>query len=215
MSARHYLILDLASAPIEGASGFLDTPKAPANYRDAEKIAAYIAEKEAEQREKMALDIDLARITAIGFQCEGDDTSTVISCRTEAAEVNALQRLIDHLNMENGTPRTIITFGGFRFDLPLLLRRCLYLDIWCPEISMDRFRSPHVDLWNKLSYNGAITAHGLGWYAKRWSWSDCVKPLSGAEEGQVLTTGNWAGLEVSVRHDVECTRRLAGKLGVL
>ena len=37
----------------------------------------------------------------------------------------------------------------------------MYLDVPCPVLSVDRYRSEHIDLWQKLSYNGAITAHGF------------------------------------------------------
>jgi hypothetical protein len=42
-----------------------------------------------------------------------------------------------------------------------------------------------------------------------------VKPLSGAEEAQVHESGRWADLELSVRHDLTATKRLAEWLGVI
>ena len=93
------------------------------------------------------------------------------------------------------------------------MRRCAYLNLDVPAINLDRYRTPHVDLFDKLSYHGAIQAHSLGWYVKRQGWTDLVKPLSGAEEAQVPATGQWYDLRASVQHDVTATMRLANWLG--
>ena len=45
---------------------FVPEPEAPANYKDAAKIAAYIADKKQTAIERMALDVDFAQINAVG-----------------------------------------------------------------------------------------------------------------------------------------------------
>jgi hypothetical protein len=63
-----YIVLDLASSALPDADNYLEgTVKAPSNYKDQAKIAAYIAEAQAERLASAALDLDLARITALGF----------------------------------------------------------------------------------------------------------------------------------------------------
>ncbi len=206
-----YLILDVASCAIDGVKGFIQEPAAPSNYKDPAKIAAYIAEAKSELEQKAGLDIDLARISAIGSLSEDGNAPLVELCKTEDEERQALSRLIPSLHSRN----TLVGFNSAKFDWPLIMRRCLYLGLIQPSINLDRYRSPHLDLWNLLSFNGAVQAHSLTWYVKRLGWSDLVKPLSGAQEAQAPANGQWEELRASVAHDLEATRRLAVWAGVL
>ena len=45
----------------------MQVPSAPSNYKDEDKIAAYIAEKQAESLKTAALDPDYGKIIAIAF----------------------------------------------------------------------------------------------------------------------------------------------------
>ncbi len=200
-----YLIIDLATAPVDGAKDFIEAPSAPANYKDQAKIDAYVAEKMADLNRTVALDIDLARISALGTLAEGDAMPSVLVCETEDDERSALREILPSLN----TRTTLIGFNSLRFDWPLIMRRCLYLGLTPPSINLDRYRTPNVDLWNMLSHNGAISAHSLTWYATRLGWSDLVKPLSGAQEATALKDGKIEELRASVAHDVCATYRLA------
>ncbi len=208
-----FLVLDLASCGIDGVETFVDCDdiSAPENYKDPLKIAAYIANERAKRIERAGLDIDLARITAIGY-AHGEEPPTVMVCKTEADERASLIFVLEELGYGGSVYEdkpNIVTFGGLRFDLPLLLRRCGYLGLPVPHISLDKYRSPHLDVWNALSFNGVIAAHALTWYAKRLGWGDLVKPLSGAEESRAAVEGKWDELAASVRHDILATRRLA------
>ena len=60
------IIIDLETAALDDAASYLDLAeiKAPANYKDEAKIAAYVEAAKAEALNKAALDFDLARITA-------------------------------------------------------------------------------------------------------------------------------------------------------
>ena len=63
-----YIVLDLESHAIPDAATYLTEPvEAPSNYKDPEKIAAYIKDAKQAQLDKAALDIDLARIVCLGF----------------------------------------------------------------------------------------------------------------------------------------------------
>lgn len=199
------LILDLATTAIDNADQFLDDVKL-GNLVDPEKIAA----KKAAAAERAALDIDLARITAVGTDLDG--TQAIVMCRTEAEEVTALTALALVLMIHQ--PR-LLGFNLLRYDAPLLMRRALYLGVEFPEISIDKFRTPHCDLWDRLSFHGAVSAHALTWYTRRFGWTDLVKPLSGAEEAKAAQDGRWAEIEASVRHDLEAVKRLAQRMGLI
>jgi DNA polymerase elongation subunit (family B) len=207
---RH-IVIDLATSALPDAERFLEgTVKAPSNYKDPVKIADFIKEAQAERLASAALDMDLARITALGFLL-GENGIDVRVCRDEADEHLLIQDVAALL-----TPMpTIITFGGHNFDLPLVMRRARYLGVKFPALNLDRFKSPHIDLCELLSDRNPQRRRSLGFYAKRMGWTDLAKILSGAEEAQVPQTGRWDDLEVSIRHDVTATYRLAQWMGVI
>lgn len=205
------LILDLATAALPDAETYLEgTVKAPSNYKQQEAIDAYVAEKKAERLAAAALDIDLARITALGFAI-GPNVIDVRVCRDEADE----RLLIEDVAALLTPMPTIVTFGGFNFDLPLVMRRAKYLGVTFPAINLDRYKSPHLDLCELLSDRNPNRRRSLQFYVKRMGWTDLTKLLSGNEESQVPTTGKWDELEASVRHDVTATYRLAQWCGVI
>lgn len=207
---RH-LVLDLASSALPDAERYLEgTVKAPGNYKDPEKIAEFIREKQAERLAMAATDVDLARITALGFALDDANAIDVRVCRDAADEKLLIEDVAD---LVNGS--TIITFGGHNFDLPLVMRRARYLGVKFPKLNLDRYRSPHIDLCELLSDRDSSRKRSLGFYVKRMGWTDLTKILSGAEEAQVPVTGRWDDLEASIRHDVTATYRLAQWAGAL
>lgn len=206
-----YIILDIATVPIDGAAAYLEPPTPPANYKDPDKIAAYLAEKTAEAASRAALDPDLGRISGIGIWSLSGHAE-VRFCRTEAEECAALTEVADLLNPRDRP--VLIGYNSQAFDWPYLNRRARYLGIAGIDINCDRYKSPHVDLLAKLTNHGQWKAHTLGFYARRLGW-DVAKPLSGAEESRVMETGRWDELRASILHDVEVTWRLATWMGVM
>lgn len=211
-----WIILDVATAPLLNAAEYLDGAiKAPSHYKDPDKITAYIAEKEAERLAMAATDLDLAQITGAAWLTGDDegegDVSHILAGIPDTAEAVIIHDLAVMLSVRP----TIITFGGFHFDLPLLMRRARYLGVDFPTINLDRYKSPHLDLCEILSDRNPQRRRSLQFYAKRLGWTDLVKPLSGAEEARVLETGRWEELAASLRHDVTATYRLACWLGVI
>jgi DNA polymerase elongation subunit (family B) len=206
---RHWLILDVATAPLPDAETYLEgTIRAPKNYKDERAIADYIAEKQAERLQMAAIDIDLARITGVAEMSEA--VNVCVTCRDEKAERRHLAALANDLS-DNPT---IITFGGFNFDLPLIQRRARYLGVNFPKLNLDRFRSPHIDLCEELSDRNPQRRRSLEFYAKRLDMG-ITKTLSGAEESQVPVTGKWDELADSLKHDITATYRLAQWLGYI
>ena len=67
------LFFDIETAVNLDALPFLPEPTALGNYKDAEKIAQYVAEKKTEQITQAPLDADLGRVTAITLQCGLED----------------------------------------------------------------------------------------------------------------------------------------------
>jgi len=205
------LILDIATCPLDGAADWLPAVRAARNLKDPAKIAADIAERTAAQQDGMGLDFDLCRISAIGmWEPDLEIGPSVVAALTEDEEYDILKDARKELK-----DAETITYNGLAFDLPLIERRLLYLGLEPLKWNLDRFRTPHIDLFQKLSGGDKTRYRSLEFYAKRLGWSDLVKPLSGAQEATALKDGKIEELRASVAHDVIATYRLAQWMRVI
>lgn len=211
LGAMRYVI-DIETFPLDNCGDFLDLSdiSAPANYKDEAKIAAYIAEKKAEIISKAALDLDLCRTVAVGYVREDENDPTVNTAKDDAAEAYLLRNLWDELDN-----RITIGYNQVGFDLPILLRRSLYLGVHAPALNLDKYRSPHIDLQQRLSLNGTKPYRSLNWYCKRFGLDVPADTNSGKDIGQLVTAGKWEDVAAHCRADVLKTRALAERMGVL
>ena len=200
-----HIILDVATAALPDANDYLDTPKPDARLTDPAKIAASIAHKRQERLDAAGLDLDLCRLTAIGYHIT---EPVVLLCHDEDEERAALTQLATALRDTHGGLRTAITYNGHSFDLPVLMRRARYLGVLFPTLGIDRYKSLNTDLMLEMSDRDPSKRRALGFYVKRLKMG-LTKTLSGEEEAKVHEHGNWEGLRESVLHDLEATRRLA------
>lgn len=208
-----YLIVDVETVPIADAATYIEPVSAPSNYKDPEKIRAYIAEREAEQVAKCALDPDLCRLAAIGWRyAEADDAEPfVTTCQNEQEEREALARLWSHV-----TPSTVLVgYNILSFDARVLLRRSLYLNVQAPPLVLDRYRHPQIeDLMLRLCWNDPYKAHSLAFYVQRFGLPVVEDDVVGADIGALVKAGEWACVARHCRADVLRTLALAHRLGV-
>lgn len=207
------LIIDLECVGIDTASDFLEPPEAPSNYKNPEAIAKFRAEATAKAVERCALDPDLARIVALGYG-EADGSDHVILCRDEAMEAATLEALAKQIVNSAGVQRTIIGFNSYGYDMPVLMRRAQYLGVSFPVLSVDRYRSSHIDLMQVLSFRGAIKAHSLGFYAARFGFP-MAADVQGSEIPALVKAGDWQAIEAHCRLDLAKTRFIAQKLRLI
>jgi uncharacterized protein YprB with RNaseH-like and TPR domain len=209
---RH-LILDIETFGLAEAKNWLEPLSAPSNYKDEAKIAAYIKEAEADRLEKLALDPDCNRIVALGFVDPAGGDPTVYLMRDEFEERAQLEMFWKVYSQKSDT--RLVTFNGHRFDLPVLMRRSMYLDVKAPILNIDKYRSEHIDLWQKLSFNGAISAHSLKFYSKRFGFTTLDK-VDGSQIGALVTADtveSWNAIHAHVLSDVGLTHAIAMRLG--
>jgi predicted PolB exonuclease-like 3'-5' exonuclease len=201
------LVFDIETAPLAEAAGYLEPVEAPANYKDSAKIDAYIAEKAAQELDRCSLDVDLCRVVAIGWCLEGDAPNvTTLAEATEAQMIAAFWKIAD--------ARHLIGFNCLGFDLPVLLRRSLYLALVRPMIQIDKYRHPAVtDLSDELSFAGKLRLRSLSFYCKRFG-IDVADTLRGADIAAAVRDGRWADVASHCAADIAKTARLAEKLGV-
>ena len=64
---QHTTVFDIETSLREDAANFIESPEAPSNWKDKQKIEAYIQEKTAQQLERGALDAITARVLCVGI----------------------------------------------------------------------------------------------------------------------------------------------------
>jgi len=206
------IILDIETVAIDGAADLAEPVTPPANYKDPVKIAAYVAEKQAEQTSRAALYPWTARVVAVGI-IDGDQAEHVLTAADEAEETALLRQVwqlaLDH---KEGLLASIIGYNHLAFDLPVLLARSALLGVKAPPVSLDRYRTPCVDLMAKLTWNGAIQARSLKWFARRFGLP-VDDTISGSDIAALYTAGDWAGIKSHVLSDIRLTLALAERLG--
>lgn len=212
-------VLDLETTARAGIEAILDPASAPANYKDADKIAAKKAEKTAAAIERAALDINLNRIVAFGLWTPTFGAS-VITAKDEAQEVAALKVLAETIDANGvGSRKRIITFNGLGFDLLVLMQRARILGVKFPILDLHKYRSPNTDLMNVLTFDGAVVRHSLDFYCRvfgiDYEETELVKAIHGADIPRLVDEGAWHLVEGHCRYDVTRTGMLAMRLGVM
>ena len=208
LAGKPWLCFDIETAPMPDCAQYLTDPiEAPANYKDPLKIAAWIEEKRQKQIADAALDLDLCEVVALGTLGRG---YSVTMTRREYAEADILRCFWD---LAAGP--LLIGFNCLSFDLPILLRRSLYLGIPTPQIAIDKYRHEGViDVADVLTFSGKMTWRSLSFYARRFGipHDDSVK---GEDIGRLVVAGEWDTVAAHVRTDVETTAALAQRIGLI
>ena len=209
---RGALVFDLESAPIDGAAQYLEEPTAPSNYVKPEAISAYVAKAKAKQLDECALDVDLARIVALGFT-NGDGGVSCYPLKDEQDEREALEHFWGRIQ-PYPYPR-LIGWNVIGFDLPMMIRRSLYLGMAAPSIPLGKYKHPDVDdLMLVWSMDGALKFRSLNFVCKRLG-IDIPDAMSGADVGKAVVENRWEDVVTHCISDVRRTAAVAEKLGYL
>jgi predicted PolB exonuclease-like 3'-5' exonuclease len=189
--------------------------KAPGNYKNQEAIDKFIAEATAERQDRFGLDPDCCRIVALGYHDVGYSDPIVYLMRDEFEEREQLK--LFWWTFDKHLTR-FVTFNGIKFDLPVLLMRSLYLDVDHPEIVIaPPWKTHHVDLWNKLSLDGARdskTIHSLSFYARRFGIGTLDK-VKGSDIPKLVAEERWQEIHDHCLSDIGLTHALANRLKLL
>lgn len=210
------IILDIETIPHPDAHQWADPVRPDSRLKDPAKIAESIKEKTAERDERMGLDADLNMCCAIGVHAVGEADPVVYLCSNELEEREHLKML---WALYAKAPARFITFNGHHFDLPVVLLRSLYLQVAHPNIDIPArwVKNSHVDLFDTLSCNGARDrkdVKGLKFYAKRFG-IPVYDDIDGSDVAAMVKAGEWEKVHNHCLFDLDLTRALAERLGVL
>lgn len=171
------LFFDIETTANPDTIQLMPDPKAPANLKDPEKIAAAIEEKKRELVEMAALDPDYGRLLSIGFST-GDEVTVMLN---EAVfpghdyampEEDMLERFWMVLQSCGGA---CVGYNILSFDLPYLMRRSMALGVKLPLVTMlAKFRTEPVTDLMAILYN---------WGGDRYKPLKTVAMLYGLENG--------------------------------
>jgi len=202
------IVLDLETVASPKAAEFLDPVRPPANYKDPAKIAAYCDEKQAERIATAGLEADLCEIVAIGVWAEDETVCTIpVATREDMDEAALLAFAWEAL-----ADRAIVGFNSLAFDLPVLMRRSQLLGVPYRDVNLDRYRTPHLDLLERLTFRGALTKRSLNFYCRRFGIV-VEDATTGADIAQLVAANDWQAVRHHCRSDVEKTAKLAHRLG--
>jgi hypothetical protein len=207
-----YVITDIESAPHPDAERMLPEFKHNAGTKDEALRAAQIAEKRAKALADAALDPDLCRIVAIGAWWDKDDEPEMVLCRNEREEADALEAFWSiYAKRRYEHPHTVIVGSNvLGFDLPVMVRRSLYLKVDVPLLERGKYRHRDViDLKSLLCDDDRLAWRSLDYYVKRFALDVPHDAIDGAQIPALVAAGEWDKVREHLRCDLVKTRALA------
>lgn len=156
------------------------------------------------------MDFDLARIVCLAWTFDGAKLDGGIA-QDETEEAALLARFFSAIR-----DATLVGYNILDFDVPLMLRRALYLNVPAPMLSVNRYRHDHiVDLMQVLSYDGKATYRSLDFYVRRFGLEVPHDPATGSDVQTLLSLGDWSAIKRHCAADVIKEWRLAERLGIV
>ena len=204
----NYIILDIETGPLpeKQVRQFMTAIEAPSNYKDADKIKAYVADKEREFIEAAALKAHTGQVLAVGMTSNVTDIGGILT--GDEAEI------IDQTwNTWHLTSAPIIGHNIKGFDMPFLIRRSYIHGIRPPaNLMRGRYFDNRVidtmEAWmagtqDRISLANLARALGVG-----------EKTGSGADFAKLFGTDREAAIQY-LRQDLSLTESVARRMGII
>lgn len=172
--------------------------------RDPDKIKADLAAKEAEWRERLALDATTCRIAMIGFM--GNPEPTIL----QGGEKDMLKQAWAAIDFQIGKSDPVIGFNCFGFDLPVMVRRSWALGVRIPlGIRRGRYWDDSLidlmEVWTCGKREQTISLNNLCKFLKIGE-----KSGSGADFGKLTVEEQVKYLTADLLLTRKCAERLLG-----
>lgn len=208
-SGRPWIVFDIETCPMPSCGEYMNDPiEAPSNYKDPIKIAEYVTNRRLKQIADAALDLDLCEVVAIGVS-DGSGAPLALTRQTHD------ERKLLEWFWRMGREKTLVGFNCLTFDLPILLRRSLYLNVQTPHVNLDRYRHDGViDVADMLTYSGKVRMRSLAFYCKRFG-IPFDNSVSGEQIPLFVADQKWTEIASHVEADVAGTQALASRIGAI
>jgi hypothetical protein len=206
-----WLAFDLETLSVEAAATYIEPISAPSNWKDPEKIQAYITEGTAKAIREAALDIDLARVAVLGMQADSESEPSAWYLEDVRQERMMLQNFWSGITAST----RLVGFRIRTYDIPLLIRRSQLLGVAYPAISLDKYRTTQViDLYDRLTFAGTVDGKSLDTYCKLFG-IDVEDGITGKDVAACLERGD---IQTVINHalaDVTQVVQLAQRLRLI
>lgn len=146
--------------------------KAPANYKDPDKIDAYIASAKVEALDKLALSPLTGKIILMGLMFDKEPKfehtkysigmKDVFHVALQGEEIDILNNFWMLFSIYTLNDVDVVSYNGKAFDLPFIMNRSIINKIKMPrKISMSDYLSkyrhtPHFDVYNWLGTGSLV-----------------------------------------------------------
>lgn len=210
-----YVFLDTESAPLPDAEAWLPEFRHNKGTKDAAKQAEQIAEKRAHALAEAALDPDLCRIVALGSWWDIEAEPALVLCHDESQEAAALAEFWETFRtIRHEHPHTVMVGSNLLgHDLPIMVRRSLYLRVEVPYLERGKYRHRDViDLKNLLCDDDWLAWRSLDYYCKRFALDVPQDPIDGAQIPALVAAGDWVSVRNHLRCDLVKVRALAQRI---
>ena len=221
-----WTVFDIETVSHDCVTDFIQKPNldlitAAKNLKDPVKIAESIETRKQEAiaehltaLSRAALDWNLSRIVAIGWQTDQMDEPICVVCQNEAFEAVALATF-----WGDAKRRQLVGFNARGFDVPTLIQRSRLLNVPFPKVSLNRYgRGDVTDIRDVLTFDDAryeaVMPRSLKAFCKRFGIEN-QDETSGADIAAMVAAGDWQGVTDHCLSDVRLTVRLAQRIGVL
>jgi predicted PolB exonuclease-like 3'-5' exonuclease len=197
------LYWDIETVPNEQALKFVETPKAPKNLKDPDKIEAAVTEKLEEIVNNAGLDPDLCSIRTIAYALglNGEVKVDIVNKKRKEADV-----INDFWEAFARCSGNSVGYNIIAFDFPIVLRRSFDLGLKVPFLpNLIRYRNePTTDLMQILSGWDWKFSKKLKWICKRYG----IPVPAGDDDGSMVSEMSDKQLKIYAESDVTITREL-------
>ena len=207
--------LDTESAPLPDAEAMLPEFTYNKGTKDEGLRQEQIAEKRATALAKAALDPDLCRIVALGSWWDYEPEPALVLCHDESQEAAALAEFWEtYRTIRHEHPYTVIVGSNLLgHDLPIMVRRSLYLRVEVPMLERGKYRHRDViDLKSLLCDDEWLAWRSLDYYVRRFGCDVPHDPIDGSQIPALVAAGDWLAVHNHLRIDLLKVRALAQRV---